>query len=203
MKRALGFAGVLALCALPAHGEVQLSMSAEHVLTSINDLPTRDDLESAFSPMPAIQGLQSIILDTDANADLGLQLRAIRTLPQFCSANCQGDQAHALLVGVISSYNALKASDPVAASGFKPTLRVRAAIEAIGVANVIDDLSVIVGFLENSSRDIRVTTAQALRNLCNTEAIAPLGARLGHEPVEQVRQAISSALRVLNTCSGS
>ena len=60
-----------------------------------------------------------------------------------------------------------------------------------------------MGFLENSSRDIRVTTAQALRNLCNTEAIAPLAARLGHEPIEQVRLAISAALRDLNTCSGS
>ena len=94
--RVASLVGVLALCALPARGGVQLSMSAEHVLTSINELPTKDDLENAFSPMPAIDGLQAIIRDTDT--DLGLQLRAIRALPKFCSANCQVDQAHLLLL---------------------------------------------------------------------------------------------------------
>lgn len=197
----VAFAGAVALCsAPPAHSTVQLSTSVRHVLTSISELPTRDDLESAFQnqspPVDPLVGLESII---NNEQDLGLQLRAIRALPQFCPSNCQNDQAHTLLVGVIDRYNNMIASDRTS----KDTLRVRAAIEALGVIKLPDDLNLLKGFLESSSRDIRATTVHALRNLCNTEAIPALRARYQHEPVPQVSLAISAALRDLNTCSGS
>ena len=77
-------------------------------------------------------------------------------------------------------------------------LRVRAAIEALGVATRIpSDVDLVVPFLDNSSRDIRAATAGALRDMCITQAIGPLRARYQHEQVAQVRLAISEALRDL------
>ncbi|MCW5800768.1 MAG: HEAT repeat domain-containing protein [Deltaproteobacteria bacterium] len=192
----------VALGAAPsAHSTVQLSTSVRHVLTSINELPTRDDLETAFQsqqpPVSALVGLEAII--TNDAEDLGLQLRAIRSLPLFCTASCATDQAHVLLVGVVDRYTNKVVSERTS----KDTLRVRAAIEALGVTKIPNDLNLLKGFLENSSRDIRTTTVHALRNLCNADAIPPLRARYQHEPVPQVSLAISAALRDLTTCSGS
>ena len=42
-----------------------------------------------------------------------------------------------------------------------------------------------------------VPTARALASLCNANAITALRARLGHEGIQQVKLAISDALRVL------
>lgn len=203
--RNLGLVAILAVCALPARGDVQIGTGVLNVLTSIDSLPSRSELETAFSrqdpPVLPLDGLEAIIFDDAAPLppdQQGVQLRAIRSLPQFCTASCQNDQAHALLERVISDYN-----DPGKPRGPRETLRARAAIEALGVAKVVDDRTILEPFLNNSSRDLRVAAAKALRDLCNTEAIPALRARLTTELVPQVKGAISAALRDLAACSGS
>jgi len=73
----------------------------------------------------------------------------------------------------------------------------RATIEALGVLRVPDDVTLLVPQLNHPSRDIRAATARALRDLGNTQAIVPLRARYDQDQVDQVKVAISDALRVL------
>jgi len=81
----------------------------------------------------------------------------------------------------------------------KELLVLRGVIEALGACpdKQPTDVDLLVPMLENQSRDIRATTASALRDLGNTNAITPLSNRLNNEQVDQVRIAISKALRVL------
>jgi HEAT repeat protein len=72
-------------------------------------------------------------------------------------------------------------------------LVLRAAIEALGTLQVATDLTVLAPLLNHPSRDIRTTTADALRDLCNSQAIAPLRVRYSEETVAQVQLAISQA----------
>jgi HEAT repeat protein len=51
--------------------------------------------------------------------------------------------------------------------------------------------------LQHSSRDVRAATVHALRDLCNTQAIGALRAQQENETSDQVRQAITEALRIL------
>jgi HEAT repeat protein len=76
-------------------------------------------------------------------------------------------------------------------------LRMKAAIEALGVLRIPDDVSILLPQLDHPSRDIRASAAHALRDLGNTQAIPTLRARYQQEQVQQVRIAISDALRVL------
>ncbi len=78
-------------------------------------------------------------------------------------------------------------------------LTLRAAIETLGQLkwNHPATFTVIEGFLDHPNRDVRATTALALRDLCNSSAIQPLRTRLQHEATGQVQLAISAALRVL------
>jgi hypothetical protein len=194
MKRFAPIVVVLGLCALPAaHGDaIQLtSIAVRHAMTPIGSLPTKADLESLF-PQPVSQ-LAAIALD--GNEDFGVRLRAVRALPEFCLPNCWGTPAHNALVTVLGS--------PVPNDPGKTILLERAAIEALGIAKSRDtrDVDRLVSFLGHASRDIRATTAFALRDLCLPAAIVPLRNRYNVEPVMQVRLAISAALRDLDTCT--
>jgi HEAT repeat protein len=82
-------------------------------------------------------------------------------------------------------------------------LLLRAAVEALGIARTgnPDDVPRLVPYLDHPSRDIRAATARALRDMCNTGAIVPLRTRYQNEQVDQVRLAISTALRDLGQCS--
>jgi len=109
---------------------------------------------------------------------------------------------HQSLVTLIENVRSQQVGD----STGKVILLLRAAIEAIGVAKAgTGDVSLLVGFLDNPSRDLRAAAAFALRDLCEQAAVAPLRARynieMGSTGVPQVRLAISAALRDLNTCS--
>jgi len=73
----------------------------------------------------------------------------------------------------------------------------RAAIEALGPQRVGNDLALLVGQLASPSRDIRAAVAHSLRDLCNTQAIGPLRQQQQAESSDQVKQAITEALRVL------
>ena len=73
----------------------------------------------------------------------------------------------------------------------------RGAIEALGPLRVDTDLVLLEPFLLSLSRDIRAAAAHAMRDLCNSQAITPLRQQQEHEDTEQVRLAITDALRVL------
>ena len=82
-----------------------------------------------------------------------------------------------------------------------PVLLLRAAIETLGPMGVASDVGVLVPLLDHISRDIRAATARALRDLCNTQAITPLRVRYAKEQTDQVKLAISEALRILDQCT--
>jgi hypothetical protein len=203
-----GVAGLLAfvaLCALPAQGDPLmqgLSPAEIHALTPIDSVPTRealDDVLQAPDLPQRIVRLEEIALA--ASVDFGVKLRAIRALPHYCSASCRsdgvgtGDPAHLAIRKIFTTLDPMDHSGPA-------VLRLRATLEALGAtrSGLDDDVALLVPFLGYGSRDIRVTAARALRDLCNVGADTPLRLQLQREHVEQVRLAISAALDDLAQC---
>jgi len=191
-----GIVGVLALCALPARGEQQtLAPSIMHALTPIDANPTKEELVRIF-PQDAITRLAQIA--SDPAVDFGVRLRAIRSLPHFCPlSSCDDTLPHDTVIAILAGIS------PADHDG-QTVLLLRAAIETVGVMRSGDpnDVTTLVPFLDNPSRDIRVATARALRDLCDSRAISPLRARnqVATE-VPQVKVAIDNALRDLAQCS--
>lgn len=165
---------------------------SDYAMTQIDTVPTKDEIVKLFGPAP-VDDLRDLI---NGDGDFGVQLRAIAALPRFCTGNCTSGEPHDTIVSVLGSI------DPADRTG-TTILRLRAAIEALGAARsgLTSDVNRLVPFLDNASRDIRVATARALRDLCNTQAIVPLRVRYEQEQVPQVRLAISAALRDLGQCS--
>ncbi|MGE5187231.1 MAG: HEAT repeat domain-containing protein [Acidobacteriota bacterium] len=186
MRRVL----VIAIVAVVARAGAQ-APSVPTVLTSIDSVPTQAQLDGAFGSGSAMNGLTAIALD--ASGKVGNRLRAIHALVQYCTPPCaDGDAAHAALLQLVQV-------SPVPQSG--PDLLVlRAAIESLGMMRDPNDYGALRSFLDHNSRDIRATTARALGDLCNTNAIADLRARTQFETIDQVKLAISSALRALSAC---
>jgi hypothetical protein len=189
----------LVLCTLPAHGADPTQIEI-HTLTPIDSLPTKDDIVKLTGP-DGVPRLRELALSQ--TVDFGVQLRAIRALPHFCSPSCKTPEihpAHAAVLDVLASV------PPNDRSG-RGILRLRAGIEALGVvkSGQDSDVDLLVPFLGDASRDIRAATARALRDMCNTRAIVPLRARYQVEPTTQaqVRLAISAALRDLGQCPAS
>jgi len=193
MKHSIGIAFVVALCAFAGDSSAPTQLtSIDYVMTPIDTVPTKAEIVNVLGPT-ALDNLKSIIAGT---GDFGIQLRAIGALPQFCTGNCTSGDPHDAIVGVIAGI------DPDDHRG-TTILRLRAGIESLGATRggLTSDVNQLVPFLDNASRDIRVSTARALRDLCNTQAIVPLRVRYEKELVAQVRLAISAALRDLGQCS--
>jgi hypothetical protein len=186
-----------------------LSPQQQNDLTTIDELPTQDQLTTTFgsgsgSSFAATQ-LASVADDTDPTK-FGVRLRAIRSLASFCpppsgqTTGCDpASTAHMTLTQLIDNNGS--------ASAGRDLLTLRAAIEAIGQLQVAGDEQTIATYLDNPNRDVRATAAFALRDLCNTAAIGSLRTRLQHESSAQVQLAISAALRVLGqtplACTGA
>lgn len=181
-------------------GSPSLPDTVQKALTFIDAVPTPSELDSAFcSPQPcadhaaAMQGLAAIARDSGATDSAGrnARLHAISALSTYCPSPCDPltNSAHQALVAIIQDTS-------LESSGFDAVV-LRAAIEAIGPQRVATDLDLLVGQLQSSSRDIRAAVAHSLRDLCNTNAIAPLRLQQQTETSEQVKQAITEALRVL------
>ena len=115
----------------------------------------------------------------------------MRALIHYCAATpCpQQDPVLVALREVEARYHDARSGSDV--------LMLRAALEAIGVLRYPQDMDLLLPHLQHPSRDIRATAARALRDLGNTNAIGPLRARYADEEFDQVRLAISDALRVL------
>ncbi|MEO8551534.1 MAG: hypothetical protein ABI678_16265 [Kofleriaceae bacterium] len=191
---------VLALCVggLAAGSPEQV----QAVLTTIDTIPSQRQINHAFGddPHQAAVGLGEIA--DDADADLGVRLRAIHALSKYCGDPClHSDPAHLVLYDLVRSIGATDASS-------EDLVILRAALEAIGPQRALDDPSpdpapsdevVLVSHLSSLSRDVRTAAVHGLRDLCNTQAITPLGQLQSTETSKQVLQAITEALRVLRT----
>lgn len=195
-RRTLFSAGVVVLTFGIALGSTNLSEQMQNTLTTIDTVPTSEQINTAFGgSQSALTNLSA--LAADDTSDTGIRLRAIHALAKYCTATpcMQNDVAHQSVLAVVGSTNTESVGSPV--------LLLRAAIETLGPMGVATDISVLVPLLDHTSRDIRSATARALRDLCNTQAITPLRVRYAKEQIEQVRLAISEALRILDQCGGN
>jgi hypothetical protein len=197
MRRGVLACAVL-LCAMPVQGDLtSLPPAVVDALTQIDTAPTQSTLNEMFStPQVALDTLRAIALDHTIN--FGVELRAIRALPAYCPTpptTCSSTVIHDTLHILIDDYKSTEHT-PLA------QLRLRAAVEALGVTRtgLASDVDKLTPLLDDPSRDVRVTVAHALRNVCSSTAIEPLRARFEIEPVEQVRKAINAALRDLRQC---
>lgn len=184
---ALGVAGAIAF----ATSSTPLPQPVLDTLTTIDSVPTKKQLDHVFPVGQAAQGLSTIARDT--SGDYGIRLRAIHALAKYCDPCSTGELAHQTLRQLIDDTRTELAGANL--------LLLRAAIETIGTLQVASDVNVLVSLLDHPSRDIRAAAARALRDLCNTQAITPLRVRYTSEQTEQVKLAISEALRILGQCS--
>ena len=197
---AIFVAGAAAL----ATGATALPLQVQNTLTTIDSVPTKPQLDSVFPSGEALSNLSTIAQDNAA--DVGIRLRAIHALGKYCPdpstttelACTTTELAYTSLTDVIAETRNFTSGSEV--------LLLRSAIETIGLLDVSADASddvadLLKGLLNHASRDIRAATARALRDLCNTQAILPLRVRYTAESTEQVKLAISEALRVLGQCS--
>jgi hypothetical protein len=186
-----------ALAAIASGTTTSLSSQAQNTLTTIDTVPTRQQIDSAFGNQPqvALQNLTSIASD-DAG-DVGIRLRAIHALAKYCAASpcTASDVAHQSLADLINETRSATAGAQL--------LVLRAGIETLGSMRVAGDVTMLITLLDHPSRDIRASTAKALADLCNTQASSPLRVRYARETSEQVKLAISEALRILGQCSAT
>lgn len=182
--------GLLLLAAIAA-GASTLPLSVTNTLTVIDTVPTKTQLDGVFGA-GALDRLSTIA--HDRAEDPGIRLRAIHALAKYCPDPCSTEQvAHTTLTQLIDENRGQTSGEGV--------VLLRATIETLGLLGVASDVTVLVSLLDHPSRDIRAATARSLRDLCNAQAIAPLRVRYTVEPIEQVKRAISDALRILGQCS--
>lgn len=193
----------LALAGAAVAAGTALTQQAQNELTAIDTVAGSDQLNTAFggAAMPSLASIAQ-----DPTVDPGIRLRAIHAMTYFCPLrdpgtgqvvpDCQpGDAA----------YDALReniAAEASARSGVD-LLVLRASIASYGTigshVNATEFLT-IESFLSHSSRDIRATTARALADLGDCQAVPALRVRYEQESTDQVRLAISDALRALASC---
>lgn len=177
-----------------ATGSTSISDQAQQALTMVDTIPTEAQLNTAFNDNPNVSALPSLAaIAGDSTNDVGIRLRAIHALKNYCTAPCAtNDVAHQSVLGIVNANTVETVGSPI--------LLLRAAIETLGPMKTSSDVPVLVVLLDHQSRDIRAATARALRDLCNTQAITPLRVRYAKEQTEQVKLAISEALRILDQC---
>jgi len=188
--------GIVILVALGASaGSMDLNQQQQETLTSIDTAWSKTQLESLPPPYTVSQtDLEQ--LAGSGSASPALRLRAIHALSTYCSVPSPGtcpdfDPAHQTLAALI-------AANGSAHSG-ADLLILRGAIEAIGPMRGSNDAAVLIPLLDHPSRDIRATTALALGAVCDSSSttIAALHQRYSNESTDQVKLAISAALRML------
>lgn len=195
MRYVAGTVLLAALCALPAHSEpVTVTTAVLHAMTPIGSTPTKKEIIAIFPEADPVAELVKLAQGT--TVDFGVRLRAIRALPEFCLPNCLGTPAYQALLQLRASI----VPNPQQGTSI---LLLRATIEAIGLAKSgdPDDVARLVVHLSNTNRDIRTTTAYALRDLCQPSAIAHLRMQSNVETVMQVKIAITTAVRDLAACA--
>ena len=177
------------VAAAAAASTMPLPQDAMDALTAIDTVPTRTQLDSLLGSAAAGPALIAVAQDTSANP--GVRLRAIHALAKYCPSCATSDP-----LGINDVLKNLIGANRIAITG-SDVLILRAAIEATGLLQVPGDLDTLWPLLNHTSRDIRAAAAHALRDLCNSGAISHLHQRYQVESVDEVRLAISEALRDL------
>ena len=174
------FAMAALLCAVPATGTGIDPTSAQiDALTVVDAPPSRAMVDLAFSSGPGpTPGLDALLaLAGDSTQDLGLQIRAMRALPQYClPTGCARTAVHDALAAIVDRYRTQLVA---AALSPQDMLRLRAAMEALGAtrSGLQADVDLLttpapgaaVALLHHPSRDVQVTAVYALRNLCSPD----------------------------------
>jgi HEAT repeat protein len=161
--------------------------SGRELLGAIDFAPSRADLDAAMDV--ALDELIEIVQDPEE--DEGIRLRAIRALSQWTDP-----AAVAALQQVLTTQQGARDGIEV--------LQLRAAIEALAEIGGSDKVAMIVPFLEaegatpEDARDLRATAAKALGVIADEDAEAPLSERQEHEQTDQVKFAITEALRAID-----
>ncbi len=189
MKK-LALAAVLLVALGAGAGTIFLDQQQQEALTTIDTVPSKTLYDSLPNPLTQTE-LEGVA--GDGSASPAFRLRAIHALSTYCAASPCGsdDPAHVTLANLLVANGS-------AASG-ADLLILRGAVEAIGPMRVATDAGVLVTMLNHPSRDIRSTAALALGALCNSNSttIAALHERYSNESTDQVKLAISAALRML------
>ncbi|HEU4615006.1 MAG TPA: HEAT repeat domain-containing protein [Kofleriaceae bacterium] len=173
---------------------------AGNALTTIDMIPTRQQLDNAFAKeklIPLATLIELATTDDTSRDGIAIRLRAIHALAKYCNPTpcTASDPVHQAVASVVpATQNAATGSS---------VLLLRAAVETLGIMRVSTDVNTLIPLLDHPSRDIRAATARALRDLCNTQAITPLRTRYSGELTDQVKLAISEALRILGQCSAN
>jgi HEAT repeat protein len=189
-----------------AHGTETppLPQGVMDTLGALDSAPTTVELNAAFMGSASTTAQSLAMISADSTNDIGVRLRAIHALGQYCPLPgnpppCAGtDPSHVALTSLITTLGL----ENLQANGGADLLLLRAAIETLGPLQVASDASALVGLLDHPSRDIRASTANALRDLCDpNDSVVPLRTRLEFETVDQVKLAITDALSVLGECT--
>ncbi|HEX3757134.1 MAG TPA: hypothetical protein VHW23_00440 [Kofleriaceae bacterium] len=200
------------LSAVPATGDsIDPTPVQVDTLTQIDALPTRAVVDRVFAPGPGpTPGLDALLaLAGDTSRDVGLQIRAIRALPQYCLPACAGTRVHDALFRIVDGYRTQLAATALAPQDM---MRLRTAMEALGAtqSGLQGDVDLLTDptLLHHASRDVQVTAVTALRSLCSPDLCTPdaclqdvsavRSLRTGADT--QVDAAINSALADLARC---
>jgi hypothetical protein len=194
----VGLAIVIVAALVAGAASMDLMQHQQEALTPIDTVPSKAQLES-LPPAYTVSQTELQQLAGDGSASPALRLRAIHALSTYCAVaapqTCPDtDPAHQTLVALIQANGSAHSGADL--------LILRGAIEAIGPMRGSNDASMLLDLrlLEHPSRDIRATTALSLGALCNTAAINALHQRYTNESTDQVKLAISAALRMLSAC---
>jgi hypothetical protein len=107
---------------------------------------------------------------------------------------------HDTAIGIINAYvAAVKASTPTTPTDL---IMMRAAVETLGAANVVQptDVDVLTGMLSNPSRDIRASVVKTLRTSCSSDALTAIQALQRTEQSKQVLGELNTAQQTLTAC---
>ena len=187
-----------ALAAVAGTTSSALMPDQQEALTAIDSVPTKSLYDSLQLSEPLDES-KLVAVATDGSASAGFRLRAIHALSTYCavqsgSACPDKDPAHLTLTGLIAANGSAQSGADL--------LILRGAVEALGPMGDTNDAGMLTTLLNHPSRDIRATAALALGALCNTssETAQALHQRLTNESTDQVKLAISAALRMLSAC---
>lgn len=168
------------LAAVPAtRGSVAPTPDQVDVLTQIDAVPSRAVVDLAFAsgsgPTPGLDTLLALAKDPVGTEDVGLQIRAIRVLPQYCpETDCGTASVHQALFDIVDQYRQQLAS---AALLPQDLVRLRTAMEALGAtrSGLPTDVALLTdrSLLQHPSRDVQVTAVAALRSLCTPDLCTP------------------------------
>ncbi|MEZ4363094.1 MAG: HEAT repeat domain-containing protein [Kofleriaceae bacterium] len=165
-----------------SRGDVpELSLEVEHLLTSMDSMPTLAQLEQTLTGDAEQQLLD--IATTYHQWDV--RVRAVRALGLFPPSQRVRDALKGLMLQTSAVHDG-----PM-------VFLVIAAAETLGALRNEGDVGPVATLLNDPSRDVRISAARALRSIGGASSVDALRARQNAENVPSVRLAISEAIQAI------